>query len=48
MIETAKENELNPFAYLTFVFRTAPNLNLENGADEIDLLLPWNFVSPDK
>ncbi|MDL2235780.1 IS66 family transposase [Christensenellaceae bacterium OttesenSCG-928-L17] len=48
MIETAKENGLNPFDYLAFVFRTAPNLDLAGDSGKIELLLPWNFVSPEK
>ena len=40
LIETAKENGVNPYAYLCFVFRTAPNLN---EGSSIDSLLPWNM-----
>jgi len=36
IIETAKENELNPFDYLTYIFQNAPN-----GA-VTEALLPWN------
>ena len=41
IIETAKENGLNPYAYLTRVFKTAPNIDLR---DPIALaaLMPWH------
>jgi hypothetical protein len=38
LIETAKENKVNPFEYLTKVFRIAPNLPKEGSVDK---LLPW-------
>ncbi|MBQ6343202.1 MAG: transposase domain-containing protein [Anaerolineaceae bacterium] len=41
IIETAKENNLDPFKYLTWILKTAPYLNLKNAAD-IDKLLPEN------
>ena len=40
LIETAKENGLNPYDYLTAVFKLAPNLTT-GGA--INALLPWNL-----
>lgn len=39
LIETAKENKVNPYEYLTNAFRIAPNL--PTGSD-VDELLPWN------
>lgn len=39
LIETAKENKLDPYRYLTYVFRTAPNLD-QNQPDWIESLLP--------
>ena len=39
IIETAKENDLDPYEYLKYVFTKAPNLK-EN--ESIDTLLPWN------
>ena len=39
IIETAKENDLDPYEYLKYVFTKAPNLD-EN--ESIDVLLPWN------
>lgn len=41
LIETAKENSVNPFEYLTFVFRNAPNWDISDPGS-IDRLLPWN------
>ena len=42
LIETAKENQLVPFEYLTKIFRLAPNLT---GSDSFINLLPWNLGS---
>ena len=39
VIETAKENDLDPYEYLKFIFTKAPNLK-DN--ESIDILLPWN------
>ena len=39
IIETAKENGLDPYEYLKYVFTKAPNLK-EN--ESMDILLPWN------
>ena len=39
IIETAKENNLDPYEYLKYVFTKAPNM--EN-SESIDILLPWN------
>jgi hypothetical protein len=43
VIETCKENAVNPFDYLTFVFRNAPNRDIQNHPENILPLLPWNF-----
>lgn len=41
LIETARENSLDPYRYLTWIFQTAPNLDSEDpGTGQI--LLPWN------
>jgi len=40
IIETAKENGLNPFEYLVHVFKNAPNLNINNNLDALQSLLP--------
>lgn len=39
IIETAKENELNPYAYLTYIFKSAPNLDIED-PEQLQSLLP--------
>jgi transposase len=41
IIETAKENGLNPYAYLNYLFEKLPNLESRDDAT-IDQLLPWN------
>jgi transposase len=41
IIETAKENKLNPYAYLNFLFEKLPNLESRDDAT-LDKLLPWN------
>ena len=40
LIETAKENGLNPFEYLVYVFKNAPNWNIRNNPDALERLLP--------
>ena len=40
LIETAKENGLNPFEYLIYVFKNAPNWNIRNNPDALNLLMP--------
>lgn len=42
LIETAKENGLNPYAYLTYIFKNAPNWNIRSNADALQMLLPWS------
>ena len=39
IIETAKENGLDPYEYLKFIFTKAPNLKED---ESTDVLLPWN------
>ncbi len=46
MIETAKENDLNPLAYLTYVFEQLPNTDINNPAD-LDNLLPTSTSLPE-
>ena len=41
IVETAKENNLNPYAYLTHLFEKLPNLDSRDN-DLLDQLLPWN------
>ena len=42
LTETAKESGLDPFRYLTQVFRTATGVNLRVNPDLITALLPEN------
>ena len=44
IIETAKENNLDPFQYLTWILKTAPYLNMKN-TEDVDKLLPINAPS---
>lgn len=39
IIETAKENNLDPYRYLTYIFTKAPNLK---EYESIENFLPWN------
>jgi len=41
IVETAKENGLNPFSYLTYLFELLPNINTKD-PQALDLLLPWS------
>jgi len=41
IIETAKENGLNPYKYLTYIFREAPNMDLYD-REQLESFLPWN------
>lgn len=45
VIETAKENGLIPFKYLTYLFEQLPNLEKMTG-DALDALLPWSDSIP--
>ena len=40
IIETAKENGLNPYAYLTYIFKNAPNWDIRNNPETLPKLLP--------
>ena len=42
IIETAKENGLNPYDYLLHVFERAPNLEMQN-QEHLDMLMPHSF-----
>jgi hypothetical protein len=41
LVETARENGLNPLTYLTFLFEQLPNINLKDDA-ALHRLLPWS------
>ena len=45
MTETAKENNLNPFEYLAYIFRTAAGVDLRENQDMIIAFLPENAPS---
>jgi transposase len=47
IVETAKENNLNPFTYLTYLFEKLPNIDIKDG-DALDELLPWSSTLPDE
>lgn len=47
VIETAKENNLKPFEYLTYLFEILPNIN-ELTSESLKPLLPWSDQLPDK
>jgi len=40
IIETAKECGLNPYAYLVYIFKNAPNWDIGNNINCLDLLMP--------
>ena len=42
IIETAKENGLNPYTYLVYIFTNAPNWDVRHDPDMLNLLLPGN------
>jgi transposase len=45
IIESAKENKLNPYTYLTHLFEILPNLDSRDN-ESLDPLLPWNVSLP--
>jgi hypothetical protein len=47
IVETAKENGLDPFAYLNLLFETLPNIDA-NDPEAIDALLPWSQAVQEK
>jgi len=46
IVETAKDNGLNPFRYLTCLFEKLPNLDSKDG-NALDELLPWSGSLPE-
>jgi len=46
IVQTAKENGLNPFAYLCYVFERMPNIDINDPA-ALDELLPYSKSLPD-
>ena len=47
LVETAKENGLNPFAYLTYLFERLPNVDIDEPTVVLDSLLPWSSSLPE-
>jgi len=45
IIETAKENRLHPFYYLTYLFEKLPQLS-DRDKEALDKLLPWSPSIP--
>lgn len=45
IVETAKENSLNPFIYLTYLFEKLPNIDVKD-PDALGKLLPWSATLP--
>ena len=48
LIETARENGLNPFEYLSWIFAQAPNLGKPGYLTTIEDLLPGSTMIPQK
>ncbi|CAB3395990.1 transposase (fragment) [Kyrpidia spormannii] len=46
IVETAKENGLNPYEYLRYLFERLPNVDI-NDASVLDRLLPWSPELPE-
>jgi len=44
MVETAKENGLHPYAYLTYLFEQLPDCT----TNDLEKLLPWSATLPEK
>ncbi len=45
IVKSAKENGLNPFHYLQYLFEKMPNLDIQD-KDVLDELLPWSEALP--
>jgi transposase len=45
LVETAKENGINPYIYLTFLLEQLPNIDVKDH-DALDKLLPWSECLP--
>nr|WP_157184227.1 IS66 family transposase [Evansella cellulosilytica] len=46
VVETAKENNLNPYAYLKYLFEELPNIDLTD-SDTLKKYLPWSETIPE-
>ncbi|ALX50527.1 IS66 family transposase [Lentibacillus amyloliquefaciens] len=47
LVETAKENGLNPFNYLSYLFEELPNMDTTDKA-QLAQLLPWSTTLPEE
>lgn len=47
VVETAKENGLNPFYYLKYVFEELPNMDT-NDKTKLSQILPWSSTLPEE
>lgn len=45
IVETAKENNLNPFTYLTYLFEKLPNIDTQD-QDALEQIMPWSSGLP--
>ena len=45
LIETAKENDLNPFPYLQYLFEQLPNVDIQE-PERLKKYLPWSKELP--
>jgi len=46
IVVSAKDNGLNPYAYLVYLFEQMPNLEITD-KDVLDSLMPWSPTIPD-
>lgn len=46
LVETAKENDLDPFMYLEYLFEQLPNIQVDD-PDTLEALLPWSEHLPE-
>ncbi|MFD1068181.1 transposase domain-containing protein, partial [Oceanobacillus locisalsi] len=47
VVETAKENGLNPFKYLHYLFEELPNMDTSD-KEKLAYLLPWSPTLPEE
>lgn len=47
IVESAKENGLNPFNYLKYLFEELPNMDIAD-KEKLDQLLPWSTTIPEE
>ena len=47
IVETAKENGLKPFEYVTYLLRKLPNIDATDPS-ALDTLLPWSQTLPEE